>query len=793
MGRAIRGVKGFKNEKQIKKVLEAEGLGSEQADAIAKKATLYKKQYDDELKSINQLDEDQAKEFEKLVLSGQPISKYKYEDLGPALDQYKDMLAKRTAMLEEADPKVVDKLNAAAIKLMDAQYVGNMIDRRYGTDVMLTMNSISRDFNDGLWKAKSFKDEAQTIMDKFNIKDVEDSKRIIKEIEAGKHPEFNKFTERLRTEANEMYGGEVIAARENYVPHYTKRAPEMVAVLRKELNKAKDGKEFDLEAVKSNTQLVDSLKYIGGYVGQKERAFNDRALADIIAQVNSPKAKEHIAKIDASSVKERLVENVPELIKENDLGKLLGGWIDSVTSDASMRNNLRKIKLQAASLKDTDPVMSKYLENYASDVAGGARSLAGASRNKMQEFSTKHFTKALEAEEAGDLKLAAKHRAKAEYPQKMQYLQAQLYPYFLGMRADAVVRNLTQPYLLTMAEIGGSAPYKAKLLAQAVPQSVSGLFAGSKGTHRNAIEELKERGWMPPDPTPGQFQALTKGLQSGGKWKQRGRKALETANNIAMTGYQQSDVANRVVTLSLGKTLAKDIMEGHKDALKYVQRMPPAYRKQVKEGLAGGDSKVVEDRVLDHLMATTQFNYNRASMSEYGREFGSAFSQFSKWPTAIGADIFDGYDAAKFSKTKGQTRLQSGTMKVLRKYLGPYIALSTAQHFMFGEEGPSPRQAQVFSKNLSSAAPLSAITGALTDPGRAFTPPIVSAAIEIASGDGLDTAFGVVPLATYGKFMTERFEPWTEDTRGKKPTKRIKEVLGIERGPKQFIKEEFLD
>lgn len=795
IGNAITGAKGLRTDKAIKNSLLDEGLGSEQADLIIKKVNTYKKHYNDTIKSVKQLDDAQAKEFERLILGGKSIDEYPYEDLGEALDQYKDLISKRQAVFEESG---LEKSKAAflGMKMMDAQYVGNMIDRRYGTEVMSTMNEVSRDFNKGLWAAKGMKQQAKNMIEDVGIKSTKDSSKIIEDIEAGGGPEEVKnLFENLRKQANEMYGEEVISKRKNYIPHYTKRIPEVIAVLR---NKVKEvaGKTpgtvrlEDIESIRSDKELMDSLKYIGGYGGQKENLLNDDALLTLVRTLNHSSKTKEVMDIAARSVKERLTEDIPDLIREKDLGRLLGGWIDSVTADASMRKNLRKINSDAEALSKVDPTASAYLRNYVTDVSGGSRAVAGWARSKMNSFTANQLEKALDARGNNNSVKAYFHEAAAELPQFMQYAQAQLYPYFLGLRVDAVVRNLTQPYLLTLPEIGGNAAYRTKLIMESIPQSISGMFTGNK-INKKVFEELANKGWLPPDPTPGQFQQLRKGIESGGAIKKGSKKFLEMANTLAMIGYQQSDLANRVVTLSVGKRLAKDIIKGNKDALTYVQKLPPSYRRQVTDALKSGDNELVQDRVLDHLMATTQFNYNRASMSEYGREMGSAFSQFSKWPTAIGADIFDGYDAAKFEKLKGGTRLPSNTRRVLTKYLAPYMMLSGANAVFFGEEGPTERQKQVFGADLAGSSPLSSITAPMSDPGRAFTPPVYQAVKEFVQGDSVDTTFGLLPLATYGKFYTEKLPAWMENERGQKPTEALNEIIPI-KDTIRDIKEEII-
>lgn len=780
-------IKGKQSVKSAAADLMDDGLDSAQAQRIAQNAADHKVALDNNIKTIEDLDADQLKEFERVILAGQKVDKSTIKDLGPALDQYKNMVAKQTAYMEEAgvDPNIAKTIG---VSLMDAQFVGNIADRRYGTQLMPTMNELSRDSIRGLWNAKDMKTQAQKAIDKLNIDSLEKSKTLIKDIEAGEGPpELTNLFETFRKNINEQYGEEVIKQRKNYVPHYTMRTPELIATLRNRV-KNTTGKRAgevglkDLDSIRADKDLLDSLQYVGGYMGKKENMFNDEAILKLANSLNYSTSTKDFIDAAAGSAKERLSEDIPALIREMDIGKLLNGWIDSTTADAAMRDNLMKVRAEANALKEVDPLLADYFTRYANDLSGRKAGLAEWTQRKSVEFVANNLEKALEAQQAGKEALASYYTAKAEIPRYMQYSQAQLYPYFLGMRPDAVVRNLTQPYMLTIPEIGGSGDYVAKQVLKAMPQSVLGMFSGSKS---KAVQELAAKGWLPPDPTPGQFQALSQGVATGGAFKKASRKFLEKANNLAMIGYQQSDLANRIVTLNLGKGLASDAIKGNKNALAYINRMPPAYRKQVKDALVEGNTEALQDRILDHLMATTQFNYNRASMSEYGRVAGSAFSQFSKWPTAIGADLFDGYDAARFAKEMGNTKIPSGNAKILRKYLGPYLMLVGANKVFYGEEGPSEQQKQLLSKDWSGAAPLSSITAPISDPGRAFTPPIFQAIKEFATGESVDTTLGLIPLATYGRFIVERAPALLENEKGQKPSEalgipELKDSLGLE-------------
>lgn len=798
------GAKDAADPKTIKAALaEMDEVDSVQASRIVKKYEQRKQYFDKEIKAIKDLNDNQLEEFEQLILNDK-VKDYKYGDLEEALDEYKSLLARRSAVISEAADISEDPAAKIGMKLMDAQYVGNMIDRRYGTDVMRTMNGLSKDYNTALHNAKDLKEAGQQVYDTLGIKNLDDSRRFIEEIESGNiqsegAQELANFFEELRQVGNNLYGSNVIAARKNYVPHYMKPMPEVIATVRNQIEDAagraaKDLDLDDLEEIRNSPELMESLKYVGGFGGKNEVFLNsDNTLLALAKSFGDTSKIQQTIDVAAQSVKERLSEEVPEALREYDIGRLMSRWIDGVTHDSAIREKVRNLRATAATLAPKDKMAADYINNYLKDISGGSRGLAGSANKRMREFATNRHMKALRAEEEGRTKLAAYHRAVAEAPQFAQFLQAQMYPYFLGLRADAVVRNLTQPYLVTVPSIPGTTAYRTKL-------ALRGLVDSARlGYDEKTVKELVDKGWMPPDPTPGSMLALTKGIQQSGKLRNFSRAALEKTNNLAMYLYQQSDLANRVVTVKMGKRLTDDIIKGNKNALKYVDQLPPSYRKKAMEALRVIDQadedvaqrakEALEDTVNDHLIATTQFNYNRVSMSEFGREWGSAFSMFSKWPTAIGADIYDGFDAARIAKTRRQTRLPSGTSKFMKKYMGPFIMLSTANAMITGtsgvdvvdaaldlEEERDPTREVLLGRSLQGAAPIQSVM-ILADPGQAFTPPSIDAAKDLMEGK-FNTAFGLVPFGTWGRFMVERFPQY----------------LGEEgRTPQTFLKEEVFE
>lgn len=836
-------------KKQAAKVLVNSGFDSKQAEKVAEVFDRQKKVYDDKIKTVKDLSDTQAQDFRKNLLDGIDPEHYTYGDLSDALDDYRSILARQEAVLEAGvDPETLGKgwLGKVAKFFTDSQYVADAVDRRWGTDFMRTMNKGSEKYNNALHISKDLKQTANRTLKQFKIKDIEDSKQLIKNIEKGVRGEredaYREMFRNLGTKVNKTTRTNAVELRDDYVPHYTKNHAEVTGILRNRINRILGSKSpkidtGSIQKLRQDTELMDSIRYLGRFrraddVQKMNKRFaqeleefkgtakdkkkllrtqqaqlarslgkvdemTDDALLKFIPSIYSTQGLRTIddsfTDLSATSIRQRLNENVPDLIREFDMGKLLGGWTNSVPMDIMMRPEVRKIKSMALGLRDQDREAFNYMQAYVNDLGNIRRGLAGVSQEISRRFATSQHQKAQELrdqatsemkrgnkQKANSLIKSAKRREGiANLPQFGQFLQAQMYPAFLGLRPDAVLRNTTQPFAYTIQQVTANPTYKAKLAAK---NSIKSAYALR---NKKALRELEQRGLMPPDPTPGAFRELSKGIEAT---QGAGSRALEKSNNIAMAAYQASDLVNRIVTMNVAKDVAADVLKNNKHAWGYLERLPSSYRRPALAALKNKDLKALEDLFIDHLNATTQFNYNRASMSEYGRFMGSAFNMFSKWPTAILGDIINTIDAQKLSEATLATKLSRGSAQLANKYLGPAVGLMVLDSTL-GYETPlneitdlfdsfdSP-QRDVFAgrSGFGSSAPITSATGILTHPEQQFTPPIFAAISDLLGGK-VDTFMGILPGYVWARFLTERLTPMVSDEPGQKPTEALLETM----------------
>jgi hypothetical protein len=182
-------------------------------------------------------------------------------------------------------------------------------------------------------------------------------------------------------------------------------------------------------------------------------------------------------------------------------------------------------------------------------------------------------------------------------------------------------------------------------------------------------------------------------------------------------------MVNRGIAYRMSQIFVDDLVRGSAAATTSLKRMPPPTIRAIEQALQEGDRTTALKHAATHIINSTQYQYNRASMSEYGRTMGPLFSVFSKWPTATVGQVVESYR----SKGLGGASIDTGKKLVL-----PMLLLEAADRIYLmsqGEDTFSDREAKFVSKSgLSGAAPLGNLSGIAT--GDFFTPPAVDIATK---------------------------------------------------------------
>jgi hypothetical protein len=171
----------------------------------------------------------------------------------------------------------------------------------------------------------------------------------------------------------------------------------------------------------------------------------------------------------------------------------------------------------------------------------------------------------------------------------------------------------------------------------------------------------------------------------------------------------------------MAETMARDLASGSKLANRAIARMPSWVQKEITR-----NPQQAAEIVAKYLNDATMYNYNRVSMSEYGRTMGPLFSAFSKWPTATVGEVVNEI------RSKG---ILKGAARNWEKFVTPFLLLQSFDYMMgerMGEKDSlSDRQKKLLgSYGLSQSAPIGSIGGILK--GEIFTPPAIDAFIQTA-------------------------------------------------------------
>jgi len=126
----------------------------------------------------------------------------------------------------------------------------------------------------------------------------------------------------------------------------------------------------------------------------------------------------------------------------------------------------------------------------------------------------------------------------------------------------------------------------------------------------------------------------------------------------------------------------------------------------------------------NYISAKTLFNYNRQTLSAFGRFMGPMLSVFTKWPSSIAGDIY---------RTFLNKGLKGGSKDVGVRYLGPLATAVMVQQMLPENITDSERFRAVFGREgLASSSPV--LTVKQIAEGQFFAPPAVTATQDLAIG-----------------------------------------------------------
>lgn len=630
--------------------------------------------------------------------------------------------------------------------ISDNQYVLRGIDEKFGSKAEDILRDLNKDFNRSTFAHTEFRKKFDDIFKLARKEGVDDtvvnSSRVYDALDTGTikglTPQEKAVADKFREYFNDIRGfvnGKVkekdpriaplsIPFRENYVPKMIKQTPELVVVMEKKLAEA----TAELEA-RLGRKISDLAQLKGD---EFSVALQSPAVKDLVdaVQLFDNKAVKDGAEL-STRLKEMLYSRegnialetqaraalerkgvIPDFMLEKNLYKLVRRYTDNTVKHLYLRNNIDKLRYQAQALKKAGAdAESAYVKNIVGDLLGIRKGTAAEammqSRIKMLRSVDRMIDKYGKDSVAGGMLTGVK-----ALPQMMEELTRQIYPNVLGYwNIRAVIQNSTQSITKTAPELGTKYGYATILRAA----------ANVAGNMNRLTDKAQRMGTVPDEFIRAGERAIAEGIQRSSLY-QVPKSALEGMGKMGMKAFQWMEKFNRALAVSTGEVMARDLARGSKLAQDSLKKFPTNIRKEILNNIQ--DSEKNSELIGKYLNDATQYNYNRASMSEFGRVMGPFFSTFSKWPTATVGDIVQEF------RNKGAFK---GSARAAEKYIAPFLLLQSID-FLMGERSDdkdslSDRQKKLIgSGGLSQSAPIGALGGVLK--GEIFTPPAADAFIQ---------------------------------------------------------------
>lgn len=674
----------------------------------------------------------------------------------------------------------------AANFISDAQFVLRGIDEKYRLGLEPIHHELNANYNRMTFAKKDFQENLNNILINAKKSGVDtvlvNTDRIYKALDSGEWEKLNPpeievakqfqeyfkksldFVNGVVSEKEESIAPLAIPTRENYVPHQLVDTGELIQRFEAKRDAALedasrllkrpiqdiaeiDTREFkQLLAFSKNTRdLVHGLQVFG------EKKITSPAYL-------STRFKEQLYSRDgrismetkARAVLER-TGDVPEWMRETNLYKLADRWTTNTLRHLYLRKPIDQLAMKVKTLSSLGAEEdSRYISRLVQDLMGIRKGTAAESqlRNTLRFQLT--MDKLIKQAGGKETVVGARLNAAKAIPEILSGISKQIYPNLLGMSIRAMIQNSTQIATKLYPELG--LQYGMSNLLRSGASSVLNF--------RRQLARLEKIGLVPDAFNAKYREAVADGIRRTAPYSMTER-TLQASADVSLFLYQKIESMNRAMTLSAADTLVWDLTNKNKLALDAIKKWPNSIRTKLQSELDAGLTDKATSTAAKYLNATTQFNYNRASMSEWGRTMGPLFSTFSKWPTATAGDIIQEF------RNKGALH---GMVRNAEKYLAPWMLLQAFDYILLHErpeeDNLSDRQKLLFGKSgLSQAAPIGNLESILK--GDFFTPPMVDAVLKgliipAIQGDtgglqkGIATTIqNFTPGAGYVRFITD--------------------------------------
>jgi hypothetical protein len=436
---------------------------------------------------------------------------------------------------------------------------------------------------------------------------------------------------------------------------------------------------------------------------------------------------------------------IPDFVREKDMVRLLASYTNNMLRAALLKPHIDELMANRdLAVLAGDSRSARWLNNLASDIIGVRQGTLGAwTKEQIGRLQTNLLLASDRAAKAGHTNRAALLEWAADKPNFFPTLMNQVYPNYLGWNPHAWVANLSQPYTTTLPELGYV--YGTPRIFEAQARVVGEMRkAGGLGGYKQMLEG---EGLLKPQIDP-ELYRLLRGTVERSWFGKLSSKALELNTKAAMAPFEMTEVVNRGVTRELGHIIAGDLLgrgsdRARQSASLFLKNAGGFLEREANKLASAGDEAGLQKLLGQYLSGKTMFNYDRATMSEWGRFAGPLLSTFSKWPASVAGDIYE-----QFAR-RGAVK---GSAEVARKYVAPLMGLWALDKLLPDPEDNSWTKLAFGKGGLRSSAPLTSVVPLVS--GDMFQPPIVQVAkslfADAAKGNAVTGAWKAANNALAG-------------------------------------------
>jgi hypothetical protein len=466
-------------------------------------------------------------------------------------------------------------------------------------------------------------------------------------------------------------------------------------------------------------ELLDSLDILSGEPKLKNYQ------AKLLGVLNDSKTGA-INRIISSRALERTGEELPSLIKDQDVGRLAQRWLESTFKAGTMRDSIAELRTASQLMRTIgDKRANKYLNNLVADLSGMPRD-GGIGRELAQ-------VKANVAANLADKAINSKGTEKLVYSTVQKFTDAMplmyntMYSNALGFSPRQAIANISALATQTIPELGYA--FGSKIASKALINIVNDVTFGREmvvkspavakklGVEVGSIIKTRSmRRWLENEGLASSQwnENIERSIANSMKKSWKGEVADSTINAYAKVGmamFEATESVYRTMAVDMAKQVNQAIIKGDAEAGKFLDSLPRSYRKLIDEAKSEAAS---EKLLTDYIIGKTVYNYNQASASEIGRSLGPILSSFTKWPTEQLGDAVN---------TFAKNGVTAGAADFLYRRMAPLAGLIMLDQLTGWREDPETAFLVTGKKGMQQWAPVNSLASIF---GGDVAPPIVS-------------------------------------------------------------------